>query len=299
MSRLLPVLALALLAARSSAGDGDFDSNGVRIHYVTAGAGQPLVLVHGWMSDTGMWGPKDAAGNTQLDTKDIEGFRLIALDFRGHGKSDGPREPAKYGKEMAEDIVRLLDHLELERAHLLGYSAGAYLVGTVAALHPERVSSVIFAGQAPLVTGAPSTWEDIEAFGRVIDAGGDLGEYILSIAPRDKPLPTPAQASAIADWAFAGKDVEAIVLAGRSFKELEVPRDALLACPAPFLFVHGANESAHVKGRVARAREVLARGELVLIEGGDHMTTLTKPQFSETVLAFLRAVPAPEATPLR
>ena len=69
------------------------------------------------------------SGNTRLDTSGTNGFQLIALDCRGHGKSDKPHDPAEYGPEMAADVVRLLDHLRIEKAHLLGYSSGAFIAG--------------------------------------------------------------------------------------------------------------------------------------------------------------------------
>jgi pimeloyl-ACP methyl ester carboxylesterase len=79
------------------------------------------------------------------------------------------------------------------------------------------------------------------------------------------------------------------VLAGRSFKDLAVTEEQLNQCEAPFLFIHGGNESAHVKSRVATVRELLGRGELEIIEGGDHITTLGKPEFSSALVEFLRA----------
>src|SRR4051794_6637350 len=102
--------------------DGVFDSNGVKIRYVTEGKGEAVVLIHGWMGDSSMWG-RDAAGNTKLDTSRSNGFQVIAIDCRGHGKSDKPHDPDKYGPEMAADVVRLLDHLAIEKAHLIGYSS--------------------------------------------------------------------------------------------------------------------------------------------------------------------------------
>src|SRR3954470_14115384 len=130
----------------AEAAEGVFDSNGVKIRSVTEGKGEPLVLLHGWMGDSSMWGRLD----TNPATKE---YQLIAVDLRGHGKSDKPHDPEKYGPEMAEDVVRLLDHLKLPKAHLVGYSMGAIVAGKVAATHPDRVSSVVYGGQAPILTG--------------------------------------------------------------------------------------------------------------------------------------------------
>src|SRR4051794_36541729 len=96
LSVLTLVLAWASIPGQAHAADDYFDSNGVKIHYVTAGEGEAVVLIHGWMSDTTMWG-RDAAGNPKLAP--LEGFELIAIDCRGHGKSDKPHDPNQYGIE--------------------------------------------------------------------------------------------------------------------------------------------------------------------------------------------------------
>ena len=268
--------------------EGVFDANGVKIRYVTAGTGEAVVLIHGWMADSGMWG-RDPSGNTRLDTKNTDGFRLIALDCRGHGKSDKPHDPAEYGREMAADVVRLLDHLGIGKAHLLGYSSGAFIAGWVAANHPGRVLSVVYAGQAPLVAEANTTGtSEVDIFAKAVDEGRDLGSYIIAVMPAGRPKPTEAQASAMAKFMFGGKDVKALAAAGLSFDGLEVTRKQLRKCKAPVLFIHGGNESDHVKDRVADARKLLGRGELKIVAGGDHGTTLIKPEFGSALLEFLR-----------
>ena len=292
MTRSLFVSAVicGLLAATSvHAADETFDSNGVKIRYVTEGTGEAVVLIHGWMADSSMWG-RDATGQTRLDAKNAEGFQLIALDCRGHGQSDKPHDPAKYDAEVAGDVVRLLDHLKVEKAHLVGYSSGAFVAGKVAAMHPDRVLSVVYAGQAPLIgEPKPGDFAQVEAFARLVDEGKDLGEYIIAITPPDRPKPTEEQAKLFARMLYGNKDVKALALAGRGFKHLAATQDQLKQCPAPILFIHGENESEYVRTRVAQARELLARGEVRVIAGGDHMTTLAKPEFGAALMEFLRA----------
>jgi pimeloyl-ACP methyl ester carboxylesterase len=270
--------------------EGVFDSNGVKIRYVTEGAGEAVVLIHGWMADSGMWG-RDPSGNTRLNTKNTDGFRLIALDCRGHGKSDKPHDPAAYGPEMAADVVRLLDHIKIEKAHLIGYSSGAFIAGWVAANHPGRVLSVVYAGQAPLVAGANAAGtSEVDIFAKAVDEGQDLGSYIIAVTPPGWPKPTVDQAKAMAKFRFDGKDVLAFALAGLSFDELEVTREQLSESKAPILFIHGGNESAYVKDRVAAVRALLGRGEIKIIEGGDHITTLIRPEFGSAIVEFWRSV---------
>ena len=294
---LLTVFAVCcLVSGPVHAADEVFDSNGVKIRYVTEGTGEPVVLIHGWMADSSMWG-QDRSGNTKLSGAD--GFQLIALDCRGHGKSDKPHEPEKYGPEMAADVVRLLDHLKIEKAHLIGYSSGAFIAGKVAATHPERILSIVYAGQAPVITEAmkPSDFSEVDVFAKAVDEGKGLGAYIIEAIPDGDPKPVEEFANAIANSLFGDKDVKAFAAAGRSFKNLDVTVEQLAKCTAPILFIHGGNESNHVKNRVATVRGLLGRGEVRIVEGGDHMTTLVKPEFASAVLEFLRSSRTKPAIP--
>lgn len=285
---LLTALVVCSFVIRPAfAADDVFDSNGVKIRYVTAGKGEPVVLIHGWMGDSSMWGA-DLFGNTKL--KATDGFQSIALDCRGHGKSDKPHDIKKYGPEMAADVVRLLDHLKIEKAHLIGYSSGAFIAGKVVATHPERVLSVVYGGQAPVITEAvrATDFSECDTFAELVDEGKDLGAYITAVMPKGRPKPTEEQASAMAKFMYGGKDVKAFAAAGRSFKDLQVTEDQLKKYQGPILFIHGGNESDHVKNRVAMVRKRLDRGEVKIVEGGDHMTTLAKSEFASTIIEFLR-----------
>lgn len=277
------------VAAAAQTTQGDFDSNGVKIHYATAGKGEAVVLIHGWMSDSTMWG-RGASGNTQLSTAGMDGFQIIAMDCRGHGKSDKPHEIDKYGTEMAEDVVRLLDHLKIQRAHLVGYSMGAHIVGKVAATHPDRVISTIYGGQAPIIAGsAPTGSNEVEVFAKAVEAGKGLGPYLLEVWPPDRPKITLDQANAIAKLLYTGKDVQAFAAAGRSLGALRVTPEDLSKCKAPALFVYGANESQAVKDSVEAGRKVLTSAQVKVIEGADHMTTLANPAFGVAIVEFLHA----------
>ncbi|HWA83615.1 MAG TPA: alpha/beta hydrolase [Fimbriimonadaceae bacterium] len=282
------IAASASCASRVHADDGYFDSKGVKIHYVTAGEGEPVVLIHGWMGDSTMWGRPDAAGNAQLEP--TPGFEVIALDCRGHGKSDKPHDPGKYGVEMAEDVVRLLDHLKIEKAHLIGYSMGAFIAAKVAASHPERVLSVVYGGQAPILAGRRSTGSDeVDVFAKAVEQGKGLGAYILYVWPADKPKPTMEQANSIASFMVRGKDAKALALAGLSLGDLAVKPEDLNRCKAPCLFIYGERESAYVADSVAAAQKFLVGSEVKVVPGGDHISTLVKPEFGASILAFLNA----------
>ena len=295
------VLALATTAPAAAQQDDLFDSNGTKIRYVTEGTGEAIVLIHGWMGDSSFWG-RDLRGETRL--KSMPGFQAIAIDCRGHGQSDKPHAVDQYGPELAADVVRLLDHLKIDKAHLVGYSSGAFLVGKVAAMHPERVLSVVYAGQAPLlvpppppvveagaepVPAAKAPPSEVELFAQAVESGRDLGEYLIAITPADKPKLTAAQAKVLAKLLYGGKDLQAAIACGRSFPQLAVTVDELKRCKAPTLFLHGSEESAGVQAAVTAAHTRLAHGSIELVPGGDHITTPANPVFGQKLKEFLLA----------
>ena len=79
---------------------------------------------------------------------------MIALDVRGHGGSGKPKQEDAYGVEMAEDVVRLLDHLKIRKAHVVGYSMGGMITMKLLTRHPERVRSAILGGMGWLRQGS-------------------------------------------------------------------------------------------------------------------------------------------------
>ncbi len=97
-----------------------FDSDGVRIHYADRGRGEPVVLIHGFTGSYARhWESPDViAALTQA------GYRVIAMDCRGHRQSGKPTGASDYGLELVRDAGRLLDYLGIERAHVVGYSMG-------------------------------------------------------------------------------------------------------------------------------------------------------------------------------
>ena len=123
----------------------DFDADGLRIHYVTAGdpGGRPILLIHGYASDYELnW-----LGSRWEETLTAQGFHVIGIDLRGHGHSEKPHSPSAYSlRAMAGDALLLLDHLGLERVHLLGYSMGARIGLLLCHDHPARLERAVIAG---------------------------------------------------------------------------------------------------------------------------------------------------------
>jgi pimeloyl-ACP methyl ester carboxylesterase len=135
-------LLLAVLAA------DEFDSKGVAIRYAVQGRGEPVVLIHGYQASGALnW---DLPGVT---AKLAARYRVVTLDCRGHGRSGKPEAEDAYGIEMVEDVVRLLDHLKIEKAHLAGYSMGGLITLKFAVRHPGRVRSLVLGGMGWMKNG--------------------------------------------------------------------------------------------------------------------------------------------------
>lgn len=128
-----------------------FSSGGVRIAYVdlaphemvAPGRGEAVMLVHGFASNHAVnW-----VNTLWTTTLGRAGFRVVALDHRGHGESEKLYDPAAYSPAiMAEDVRRLMDHLDIEQAHVIGYSMGARISAQLALAHGWRVRSAILGG---------------------------------------------------------------------------------------------------------------------------------------------------------
>src|SRR6185312_13393186 len=120
-----------------------FDSDGVEIAYIDEGEGEPLLLIHGFASNVAAnW-----VDPGWVRTLTQSGRRVIAYDNRGHGRSEKLYDPDMYGAPlMAEDGRRLLDHLGIMRADVLGYSMGARIAAFLALTHPDRVGRLVFGG---------------------------------------------------------------------------------------------------------------------------------------------------------
>lgn len=261
MNHRLLAAAAAVLAAGSVLASASktgleyryFDSSGVRIAYLEKGRGEPVIMLHAGMADSEFnwvqFGVMDALA---------ENHRAIAMDLRGHGKSGKPHDPKAYGRLMARDVLGLMDHLKIPKAHFLGYSMGSHIALTLVADHPDRVISALFGGP---------TW---------IHPGQDL-----------EPLPSEEYFSKMNDTVFGGRnDIKAVMLSLESQADWAVTEEALRAAHVPCLFIFGTKDDN--RKHIPDLRRAMAEhAEFVDIEGAGHGDAITHPEFLKAVLAFL------------
>ena len=181
--RLL-TLCLALAPVQGFAQEKFFDSNGVRIRYVDRGNGEPVVLIHG--NGTSLESCVDSGVLPNL----ARDYRVVALDARGHGKSGKPHDVKAYGPEMGLDVIRLLDHLGIRRAHIIGYSMGAHITAQLLTTHPERFLTATVGGAAGRFTWGKEELERSEEEAREKEKECISRSQIMRLAPVNGPKPT-------------------------------------------------------------------------------------------------------------
>jgi pimeloyl-ACP methyl ester carboxylesterase len=265
--------------------DQFFDSNGVRIRYVEKGSGPPLVLMHGYS------GTLDrhfiANGVFANLAKD---YRVIAIDLRGHGKSGKPHEPKAYGEEMARDVVRLLDHLKIQRAHVGGYSLGGFIAARLAVMHPDRLISVAYLASLPLRDGDP--YMEKFAVDSVAELESDLPFKSLAIIlqpPGSKPPSDEEIRKAVAPL-VAANDVKAFAALWRGYKTLSVTNRQLSALRVPSMVLIG-SEDISAAG-VPDLNQTLPQIRTLVVKGAQHggpEGVLRRPEFMAALREFLAA----------
>lgn len=270
-------LPMAGAAQETTRRDAFLDSDGVHLRYVVRGSGPPVLLVHGFSTDIELsW-----AGLGILDSLAAR-YQVIALDQRGHGASDKPHDPAAYGTHFVGDLVRLLDHLKIERAHVIGYSMGALVTLNLVTRHPERVTSAVLGGSGwrPAELGRPdfvSAW--IPALDRA--ARGEI-TVLQALLGTDSP-PFPPQVVA----AVNRNDPRALAAVLRGDSTLRtVTAQQLRAVTVPMLAVVGEADD-WARADVERMAGVLTRLEVTIVPGANHLSATADPLFLRSIMRFL------------
>lgn len=282
MIRRFTVAAVLCVLAFSSftvAEDQFFDSNGVKIHYIVEGQGDPVVLVHGFTASIPVqWGLPGILSKLSKD------YQVIALDNRGHGKSDKPHDPAKYGPEMVADVIRLLDHRKIRKAHVVGYSMGGFMTTYLLTAYPDRVITATLGG-AGWSKADDARLNFMAELADSLDAGKGIGPLIVQLTPADRPKPTEEQINTINQMLMLTNDSKALACCIRGMKGLAVTEEKLRDNKVPTLALIGAQDP--LKVGVDEMQKVMANLTVDVIQGTDHMTAFRSPVFIDGLLAFL------------
>lgn len=249
----------------------EFERAGVSLSYddvrPAAGADRTLVLVHGFASNkaegwrrTGWYGALERRG-----------VRAVAIDQRGHGQSAKLHEPDAYRREeLMADLLALLDHLELGRVDLFGYSMGSRTALAAAIAAPDRFDHLVLGGVG----------------GRMLDErppadGNPMAEAMLAEDPESISQPFLKSFRQFADE--QGEDRRALA----AFTQARNPpfdREAAQALPIPVLVVNGARDQA---GDPQALAQVFPAGKSAVVPGCDHFSAIPHALTKAAVFDFL------------
>ena len=242
-----------------------FSSDGIDIAYLDEGAGTPVLLIHGFASNV---------ATNWVDTQWVRtlteaGYRVIAYDNRGHGRSAKLYDLDQYGAPiMAEDARRLLDHLGIERAHVIGYSMGARIAAFLAMAHPSRVRSLVFGGLGlNMVRGVAGT--------------GPIARALEAESIDDVKNDTARTFRAFAEQTRS--DLKALAACIRSARA-PITAEALGALRCPVLVVVG--EKDVIGGSAAELAALIPGARGIELPGRDHNKAVGDKGFKQAVLAF-------------
>ncbi len=243
-----------------------FNSAGVDIAYSDDGTGAPVLLIHGFASNARVnW---QATG--WIKTLFGAGYRVICIDNRGHGESAKLYDPQLYSASiMADDAARLLDHLHIEHAAVMGYSMGARIAAFLTMQHPQKVSRVVFAGLAErMVLGVP---------------GGDaISDGLLADDVRDV---SDTAARSFRIFAENTKsDLKALAACIRSSR-VKIKPEALSKIACPVLVVAGSEDT--VSGPVQPLVDMIPGAKGVTLPNRNHMNAVGDAGYKKAVLEFL------------
>jgi pimeloyl-ACP methyl ester carboxylesterase len=247
-----------------------FVSDGVTLAYFDENPdrpdAEPVLLIHGFASnalvnwvDTGWLAELTHAG-----------YRVIAFDNRGHGQSEKLYDVENYGAPlMAEDVRRLLDHLSIPRAHVMGYSMGARIAAFLALAHADRVQSLVFGGLGiNMVRGMAGT--------------GPIAHALEAASADDVKSQAAKTFRVFAEQTKS--DLKALAACIRSARA-PITAEAVGTISAPVLVAVGENDV--IGGSATALAELIPGAEAFVIEGREHMKAVGDRSFKGAVLDFL------------
>ena len=247
-----------------------FISEDVEIAYIDEGDGEPVLLIHGFACNFRMnW-----VETGWIDTLKSAGYRVLAYDCRGHGASQKLYDRSDYSTRiMADDGMRLLNHVGIEQADIMGYSMGARIAAFMAADHSERVRSVIFGG-----------------------LGSNMLRRMLAVGPVARSMEVNnlneiknATLRSFREFAEStGSDLNAMAVCLRATRETITP-EMLGSIPAPALVVCGSEDI--FSGSPAELAAMVPNGEAIELSGLTHQETMRDPAHKQAVVEFLERRP--------
>lgn len=262
--------------------------NGVHLNVEVAGAGPPVLALHGFTGSLATWEPFAIAAQRE--------HTVITVDILGHGASDAPREPERYRMERCiEDLVALLDHLGVERVHWLGYSLGGRIALSAALALPQRTRTLIAESASQGLATAEDRTARVREDERLADWIAEVGierfvQYWEAIPLFASQVRLPAatrerlraQRLTSNPWGMANS------LKGIGTGAQPPVHQGLSALATPTLFIAG-EEDVKFSGIAQEMHRAVPGSRISIISRAGHAAHLEQPEeFNQAVLSFLR-----------
>lgn len=268
-------------------------ASSVRLHIEDSGGnGRPVVLIHGWPLSAQAWEP-------QVSVLQAAGYRVVAYDRRGFGRSDKPESGYSYDA-LADDLHRVMDQCDLQDVTLVGFSMGGGEVARYIARHGEsRLRSVVFAAAVP-----PFLLKTLD---------NPEGPLAPEAAQQMKTTLTENRSSFFDQFTKDFFSANGVLQVTESQREeaitlcLQSAQHAALACmdafgstdfredlkkvTVPTLVIHGgADAIVPIEGSGLRTHRAVPHSQLVRVDGAPHGLNVSHAQpFNDALLSFLRA----------
>ncbi len=267
-------------------------SDGVKLYYEEAGRGNAVIFVHEFAGDCRSWEPQMRFFAHR--------YRCIAFNARGYPPSDVPTDPAQYSQERArDDIVAVLDHLKIDKAHIVGLSMGGFATLHVGLSRPERARSLVIAGCG--YGGQPGEEEkfraEVELAAKAFDVEGAKAALGYAHGPtrvqfqNKDPRGWQEFANQLASHSPVGS---ALTLRGVQMKRplLYQLVEGMRKIDVPALVMTGDEDDPCIEASIIMKRAIPTAGLVVLPRSG-HTINIEEPgAFNAAVADFLASVEA-------
>ena len=252
----------AARAASPAAAEGEFATiNGAELYYEVHGPadGPPVLLLHGDLGNTEEF-------DNVVPALVAAGYRTVAFDARGRGRSTWGDRPITY-EQMAADALGLLDYLGIDRTDVVGWSAGAMLALELVIHDPERLGRVVLYGGAFSPDGVYAEPQPSD----------QLPPFENLVADYQRLSPEPERFEELLEV------LGALAAVAPNYSEEELGSIAV-----PVLVLAGAQEEFIKPEHTRRMAELIPGAELVIMPGTGHFAPFARPEeFNRIVLAFL------------
>lgn len=267
-------------------------SDGVRLYYEESGTGTPVIFVHELAGDYQSWEPQMRFFSRR--------YRCVAYNARGYVPSDVPDNVASYSQERArDDVIAVLDHLKVDKAHVVGLSMGGFATLHVGLTYPGRARSLVVAGCGyGAQPGEEETFRaECEAAAQRFETAGAAAAMKYAEGPtRIRFQSKDPRGWQAASEAFANRPLEGVV---RTLRGVQMRRPLLYQLVEPMrrldvptLVMTGDEDDPCLEAAILLKRNI-ARAGLVVIPRSGHAINVEEPDaFNAAVADFLAAVEA-------